>query len=614
MAIYLGASGDLPDTNDLLSYKNKTASLVLAEDGEIIGKFFAQNRTNVKYGQIPEPVKNALIATEDARFFEHQGIDPRSLMRVLVKSILLSDSDGGGGSTISQQLVKNMYGRKKYGLFTMPVNKVREALIAQRLEKIYNKDQILTLYLNTVPFGENIYGIEAASRRFFTKSASLLRIEEAAVLVGMLKANTKYNPHLNPESAKQRRNVVLKQMAKYRYLSAEEADSLSLLPMKIKYSNMEAAGSADYFLVRIESDANKILKGIARSGGKEWNLDEDGLVIKTTLNYKLQNDALQAYREHLTGMQEQLRNQYKGSASVKESDVVLQAGLLALDPKTGAIKAYVGGINFQTQPYDQIMARRQLASAFKPIVYAAALENGTKPCDYLDNKEIEVEGFEDWSPQNYDNATGGQYSVAGALAKSKNIPTVNLYLGLGFHKLNALWQKMGFSFDLYNAPSVALGTGEASVYELAIAYAAFANGGYKVEPEAIASIATADGKILYTHDFVIAQDRVISLETSEMMCAMLQKAVSTGTGATMHSVYGVSYPWAGKTGTSQNYADAWFGAFNPSLVMVTRVGASTPDIHFNTGTLGSGSTLALPLVARTLRKVESDGSLRSKFL
>jgi len=394
--------------------------------------------------------------------------------------------------------------------------------------------------------------------------------------------------------------------------------------LKINYSNIEASGSADYFLVRVEKDARKILQQVSRSTGKEWNLEEDGLVIKTTLNLKLQRFALQAYQEHLNGMQDQLRDQYRSTAGLKIlreindtleiDDVMLHAGLFAIEPRTGAIKTWVGGIDFHTNPYDQITARRQLASAFKPIVYAAALENGVKPCDYLDNKAIEIEGFEDWSPSNYDNATGGKYSVAAALAKSKNIPTVNLYMGVGFNKLNDLWEKMGFSFSLYNAPSVALGTGEASVYELAVAYAAFANGGFKVEPEAIASISTADGKVLYEHEFTASDDRVISQETSTLMCAMLQKAVSSGTGATMRSVYGVSFPWAGKTGTSQSYADAWFGAFNPALVMVTRVGASTPAIHFNSGSKGSGSTLALPLVARTLKKAESDPSTRSEFL
>ncbi len=620
LSIYFGAFGHLPDQADLLHYKNKTASLVYAEDGELIGKYFAQNRTNISYSQLPVHLVNALIATEDARFFEHEGIDSRSIIRVIFKSILFSNRDAGGGSTISQQLIKNMFGRSHHGILTMPVNKIKEALIAKRLEKIYNKEEILALYLNTVTFGENLYGIESAALRYFNKRTGQLTIDESAVLIGMLKANTTYNPHLYPESSKIRRNVVFMQLAKYKYITFTQADSLSSLPIKLDYANLESRGPADYFLVRVQNDAKQILAEIYRNTGKQWNLEEEGLVIRTTLNLKLQRFALESYREHLGEMQEKLRDQYRtlsGLKLLKEindtlnlEDVELQAGLFAMDPKTGAIKAWVGGINFQTNPYEEVMARRQLASSFKPIVYAAALEKGLRPCQYLDNKPIAIAGFEDWSPKNYDLSTGGKYSLAGALANSMNVPTVNLYLEVGFERLEELWNKMGFSFRIYNSPSVALGTPEASVYELAIAYASFANGGFRVKPAAIASISTADGKLLYEYLFPALEERIMKEETSILMSAMLQKAVREGTGATMASVYGVRVPWAGKTGTSQSYADAWFGAFNPGLVMVTRVGASTPAIHFNHGSKGSGSALALPLVARTLRKIELDPVLK----
>lgn len=616
LSIYLGAFGILPSKADLLHYKNKTATRIVASDGELIGKLFAQNRTNIFYEQIPVHLVNALVATEDARFFEHEGIDSRSLFRVIIKSVMFRDPDSGGGSTISQQLVKNMFGRGSYGFLTMPVNKIRESLIARRLEKTYTKEEILALYLNTVSFGENLYGIEAASGRYFNKSTDRLLIEESAVLVGILKANTTFNPHLNPESSKFRRNVVLMQMAKYNYLTSGQADSLCKMPLKLDYANLESGGPADYFLVRVKAEARQILENINLTTGKEWNLEADGLVIKTTLNLKLQRFALMAYQEHLGAMQEKLKDQYRTTSGTKRlheindsldlSDVILHAGLLALDPVTGEIKAWVGGINFQTYPYDQIQARRQLASAFKPVIYATAVEMGIRPCQYLDNKPIEISGFEDWSPNNYDHSIGGKYSVAGSLANSMNIPTVNLYLEIGFNRLEELWKKMGFSFPIYDSPSVALGTPEASVSELAVAYASFANGGFRVKPASIASISGPDGTILYEHKFTPSDERIISNETSVLMSAMLQKAVREGTGATMSSVYGVTFPWAGKTGTSQDYADAWFGAFNPRLVMVTRVGASTPAIHFNQGSNGSGSALALPLVARTLKKVELD--------
>jgi len=620
LSIYWGAFGELPHKEDLLHYKNKTASLVLADNGEIIGRVFAQNRTNVSYEEIPAHLINALVATEDARFFEHEGIDSRSLFRVIIKSVLFSNPDGGGGSTISQQLVKNMFGRNQYGFLTMPVNKIREALIARRLEKVYNKQEILALYLNTVSFGENLYGIEAASRRYFNKSTGKLLMEESAALIGMLKANTTYNPHLNPESSRLRRNVVLLQLVKYKYLKSGEADSLSRLPLVIDYANLESGGPADYFLVGVRNEARQILETINEAADKDWNIEEDGLVIRTTLNLKLQRFALQAFREHLGIMQEKLTQQYSTTSGIKMlheindslelSDAVLHAGLFAMDPKTGEVKAWVGGINFQTNPFDQVLARRQLASAFKPVIYAAAVESGIRPCQYLDNNPIEIEGFEDWSPSNYDHSTGGKFSVACALAHSMNIPTVDLYLRLGFIPLEEMWNKMGFSYRIYNSPSVALGTGEASLYELAIAYASFANGGFRVKPVSITSISASDGTLIYINPAPLSEERIISEETSILMRAMLQKAVREGTGTTMSGVYGVTYPWAGKTGTSQNYSDAWFGAFNPKLVIVARVGAATPAIHFNQGSNGSGSALALPLVARTLKQVELDPELR----
>jgi penicillin-binding protein 1A len=624
LSIYFGAFGKLPDKADLFQYKNKMASLVFSADGELIGKYFVQNRTDISYDKIPAHLVHALVATEDARFFEHKGIDARSLLRVFFKSLLFRDPDAGGGSTISQQLAKNRYGRKSYGALSLPVNKIREVFIARRLEKIFTKEEIITLYLNTVTFGENLYGIESAARRYFSKRTEQLLVEESAVLVGLLKANTTYNPHLNPENSKIRRNVVLRQMVKYDYLKSAEADSIIQLPLLLDYADVELAGPADYFLPRVKADARLILDEVFRNGGRLWNLEEDGLVIKTTLSLRLQLYASDACREHLEVMQEKLRNQYRSPAGARRlreindtlelSDVQLHAGLIALDAGSGAIRTWVGGINFQTHPYDQVTARRQLASAFKPILYAAALEKGMKPCNYLDNKPIEIAGFEDWSPKNYDRTTGGKYSMAGALAHSMNVPTVNLFLDIGFDPLDELWRMMGFSFGIRDSPSVALGTAEASALELAVAYASFANGGFRVDPKSIASITATDGTLIFEEEFTQPYPRVVSHETSILMSAMLQKAVREGTGAAMPGVYGVTTPWAGKTGTSQNYSDAWFGAFNPRLVMVTRVGALTPAIHFNHGSNGSGSALALPLVARTLRKLENDPVTRNDFI
>ncbi len=658
LSVYYGVFGSLYTTEDLKAFKNQTATLVLSEEEKIIGKFFAENRTNTSYEKIPKHLINALVATEDARYFEHTGVDSRSLLRVLFKTILLNQKNAGGGSTINQQLAKNMYGREKHGPLTMPVNKTKEVFLAKRLEEIYTKEEILTLYLNTVPFGENVLGIEAASRRFFNKPIEKLKPEESAVLIGMLKANTYYNPRLYPDHAVKRRNVVLTQMEKYEYLTTSVKDSLVQLPLKLDYANLESEGPANYFLVQVKDEVNAILKSINKKSNTDYSIEESGLIIKTTLNLTMQNYVLRAYKSHLGLMQNRLRSQYRNgesrkilnsllarelkrlklgnaandrkerelfswkgfytdSISVRDSLrhtlTLLHAGFLALDPNTGAIKTWVGGIDYRTQPYDQIFAQRQIASTFKPILYAAALEEGIEPCEYLDNDEIVLTDFENWQPRNYDNTTGGKYTMAASLAKSLNIPTVNLFLQTPFSAVNDTWKKLGFSQKLENKPSLALGTSNASIYELAIAYAAFANNGYKIQPQTVQTIKTADGTVIYRNRMLQSKETVLSETSTTLMNAMLQKAILEGTGVSLANTYGVKLPLAGKTGTSQDYADAWFAAYNPKLVMVTRVGASSPIIKFNSGSNGAGSKLALPLVAKTLQSVQRSTWLRNKY-
>ena len=657
--IYLGVFGHVFTEKELKEFKNETASLVLSDRGKLIGKFFADNRTNVVYKQLPSDLINALVATEDARYFEHEGVDSRSLLRVLVKSIVLRQKGAGGGSTITQQLAKNMFGRQHYGFLSMPVNKTKEIILANRLESIYSKEDILTLYLNTVPFGENVLGIEAAAHRFFNKSVAKLKIEESAVLIGMLKANTYYNPRLYPDHALSRRNVVLEQMEKYGYLTEEKANELQKLPLRLDYANLESEGPANYYLVQIRKEASKILEVLNRRSDTIYDLKKSGLIIETTLDYDLQQYALGAFKSHLGKMQERLSRQYaKGSdkavlnglvnkelkklqledlADVKKmrevfgwngftSDSIsirdslardltlLHAGLIAMDPNNGFIKAWVGGIDFRTQPYDQIFAQRQTASAFKPILYASALEQGAMPCQYLDNDELVLNDFDNWQPQNYDHSVGGKYSIAASLARSMNIPTVNLFFQQDFDVLADVWKALGFSQELSNKPSAALGTTTASLYEMTIAYAAFANSGKRIEPVFIKEIRTPDGRSLYKHPKVVLQESVLKESTSGLLTAMLEKAVREGTGSSMSNVYGVRSSLAGKTGTSQDYGDAWFLAYNNDLVVATRVGASYPLVHFRKGSDGSGSALALPLVAKTLQQAQKNSTLKSRYL
>ena len=655
---FIGCSGHLKSKDELLNFKNAEASLVLSEEGDLLGKYFVENRTNISYDQIPLHLRNALIATEDVRFYEHKGTDARSYFRVLIKSILLQERSAGGGSTITQQLAKNMFGRKRSGLFPVITAKSGEIRMARRIEKVFTKEEIMTLYLNTVSFGENVYGIEAASNRFFSKSTSSLKAEESAVLIGMLKANTSYNPRLYPDNAKIRRNVVLKQMEKYNYLNASDADSLSKLPLVLDY-NSGSAGPADYFLVQVKNETNEIIRKMNSETGKKWDPEKDGLIITTTLNLELQKYANQSCFMHLPVMQNKLRDQYQSPSgrrileqitakelerlnltrrtyeiryqeifdwkgtyadsisvadSLSKALILLHAGILAMDPVTGGIKAWVGGIDFKTQPYDQVLARRQLASVFKPVLYAAALEDGMEPCQYLDNDSITLSGFEDWSPENFDHSFGGKYSLSGALAQSMNIPTFSLFREIGFEKVDSMWKKMGFSFALDNTPSLSMGTAEANIKEVAIAYSSFANGGYRIKPYSISSIKTPAGEVIFRRDSTEEKTRIMTDRSGILMSAMLQKAIREGTGASMGSVYGVTIPLGGKTGTSQDYSDAWFAAFNPKLVIVSRAGASTRAIHFNNGSYGSGSALALPLVALTLKKVQQNPSLRVQLI
>ena len=473
VSVYSGAFGHLQSKDELVSFRNAEATQVLSSENKLIGRILNENRTNTSFGQIPPSLVDALIATEDSRFYKHKGIDARSLLRVFFKSLLLGNRESGGGSTISQQLAKNMFGRNSTGFLSLIVSKTKEAILAHRLEKTFNKEEILTLYLNTVAFGENIYGIETASLLYFNKEVENLNTEESALLIGMLKANTLYNPRLHPENAIARRNVVLRQMEKYNYLAAPQADSLSRLPLKLNYTDIVSEGPADYFMVIVKNEAEKILQDLNITAGKKWNIEEDGLIITTTLNLTLQNYVLESFREHLSVMQKRLWTQYQtpsgkreveriaaqllkemnfeGRAnetnlrrifdwngphtasisvadSIKQALLILQAGLIAIDPVTGSVKAWVGGIDFKSQPYDQIYARRQMASAFKPILYAEAFEEGMDPCQYLENDSLVVTTETgDWSPSNYDHTTGGKYSLAGALARSMNIPTFNLF-------------------------------------------------------------------------------------------------------------------------------------------------------------------------------------------
>jgi penicillin-binding protein 1A len=654
LSVYVGLFGALPDKKEFTSIRNEEASLVFSSDNVIIGKYFAQNRTNIKWEDIPDHLKNALIATEDKRFFTHKGYDVISYFRVFVKSILLHNNSGGGGSTLEQQLVKNLYGRKNYGFLTLPVNKIKEIIIASRLGAVYSKEELLLLYLNSVPFGEDIYGVESAARRFFSKPVRNLKIEESAVLVGILKANTYYNPMLNPENALARRNLILSLMEKEKYLSAKEATTLKKLPLKLNYEKGNTSNTG-YFVQQVKTRTEELLDSINDATGNNYDLEKDGLRVYTTLNAKVQEFAAKATSNHLAHMQKLLdkeleERRVKKQWLVKQKHLfrdvdkdmktrpvrlfdwegiqtqniskfdslwhyykMLHAAVLITDPKNGAVIAWIGGNNFQTLPFDMVLSHRQIASAFKPVLYATALESGIDPCTYLQNTTTKYEGYEDWEPANYTKESTSDSTVAlwYALTHSMNLPSVDLYFKVGKENLSNTCEKLKFP-GFNDAPSIALGTLDLSLHEVVRAYGAFANRGKMNEMVMIKKITDAQGKILYTST-PAESVQVFDIKTTDTLTAILQQVINQGTGAGIRSRYGIQSQLAGKTGTAQNYTDAWFIAYTPNMVIGTWVGASTPDIHFYSGN-GTGASLALPISASILKNMENTPSLRSKYL
>ncbi|MBX2971627.1 MAG: transglycosylase domain-containing protein [Flavobacteriales bacterium] len=654
-AVRSGAFGDLPSEEELASIQHEQATLVLDRDGRLIGKLFAEDRTNVRYTDLPKHLVNALVATEDARFFSHQGVDGRSYVRVFFRTLLGRDRSGGGGSTISQQIIKNLYGRGRHGLLTVPVNKMKEALVAQRLERILKKEDVLLLYFNSVPFGENTFGIEAAAQRYFGKPAKRLNIQESAVLVGMLKANTSYNPRLHPEASKNRRDQVFAQMQRNGDLTGHQVDSLKALPLVLNYSGGDALDLYGYFVRHVKNEALAILKELKKSDGTPYDIEKDGLRITTTLDADLQRMAHIAAHQHLAAMQPKLdaelkarkargnwergmerkggakwRKNARGISEVYDHAArrldtltyrdslwhyhkLLNGAVLMMEPNSGAVRAWVGGNDHRYLPYDLVTARRPIASTIKPVVYAAALERGLHPCTYLDNDRKTYAEFDGWAPDNFDkDTTGGQVAMWYALTKSMNRPTVDLYFRTGADTVRSTMAALGLPTKDADKPAMSLGATDIALKEIVPAFGAFAMQGRMVKPQYIASITDAHGRELYQAKRPKAV-QAISENTAADVTAMLQSAIDQGTDGPLRSRFGVTSPIAGKTGTSQDYGDAWFVAYTPGLVIGTWVGAFDNSVHFSSSQ-GTGGSLALPIAGKVLKQVEQSPELRQRYI
>lgn len=662
-----GVFGFMPGNSELRDIKNYTASEVYSADSVLIGKYFIENRTNATYAQLPPYLIEALVATEDARFYEHGGIDFLSFMRVMIYTILLNNESSGGGSTISQQLAKNLFQRKDIFLIGMPVNKMREMMIAGMLERIYTKEEILTLYFNTVPFGENCFGIEAGALRFFNKKPNQLSIEESAVLVGLLKANTTYNPRLYPERSLNRRNTVLELMQINGYLKKSISDSLQNLPLTLDYNNDTGAqGSASYFREYLRIYLESWSKEHLLPDGSVINIYTDGLKIYTTIDSRLQKYAEEAMQEHMEYLQQQFishwanRNpwgktervvtdaikrsdrymhmknagysekyildffneekvnttlfSWQGDIdtiitpidSVKYSLKLLRSGFLAMDPSNGNVKAWVGGIDFSTYKYDHVKSKRQVGSTFKPIVYAAALEAGINPCTMIPNVLRTYPEYDNWQPENSGGEYGGAYSMKGGLTYSVNTIAVQLAMDAGIDNIVSLSKKMGITSSIPSVPAIALGTTDISLFEMIQVYSTIDNRGTWTEPVFISRIESSDGDTIFIQEDPVRR-QAFSPANSALLIDMMQNVINQGTGARLRGTYGLgSIPLAGKTGTTQNNTDGWFIGFTPKLVAGIWVGGEDISVRFRSTALGQGASMALPVFGKFMNKVVKD--------
>lgn len=658
LTVFFGFLGKIPKSEELTRIKTPLASEVFSSEGKLLGRYYVQNRSYISYSEISPNIINALIATEDVRFFKHRGIDEIALLRVLFKNILFRDRSAGGGSTLSQQIAKNLYPRKDMGIFTLPVSKIREAIIAYRLERIYTKEEILALYLNTVPFGENIFGIQVASERFFSKKPSEITIPEAAVLIGILKANNVFNPRVHPEKSLQRRNIVIDQMVKEKLLKPSDGEKYKSFPLNLRYSLITYnQGPAPCFLEYLRPQLTGWCERHTNEKGEPYNLYTDGLKIYTTVDFDLQHFARNAINEQMKSLQATFDDHWKNKTpwgdvnavltravkrterykngiasgrshaevmkefsqpveatlftwdglkqvkttpldSVKHYLSMLNAGFVAVENNTGAIKAWIGDIDYRFFKFDYCNAGRQVGSTFKPVVYLAALEYGLSPYDYYSAETKTYEEYDNWSPENASDHYSGFYTMKAALSKSINTVTVDIIMQTGIENTIRTARNLGMKTELPPYPSLALGVASIPLQEMVSVFSTIASEGKIITPYSVLQIENSRGDLLEAFDIPQPGKPKVDPENCRIITDMLQAAVSSGTGHSIRSKYKVPGEFAGKTGTTQEYADGWFIGFSPDLTAGCWVGADDPAIHFRNMTYGQGGYMALPVVGR----------------
>ncbi|HTG01084.1 MAG TPA: PBP1A family penicillin-binding protein [Nitrospirota bacterium] len=567
--------GDLPQIQALEEYRPNIASRVYSQDNKLLAEFFLEYRRPVTLNDVPEILIKALIATEDRRFFNHHGIDFRGVARALFRNIR-ARKILEGGSTLTQQLAKVLFltPERKY------TRKLKEMALALKIEQRYTKNEILTMYLNQIYFGNGAYGIEAASQIYFGKAARDLSVAECALLAGLPRSPKYYSPFKAPEQAKMRRAYVLNRMVEAGVITALQAEEVKNMPLPLQVA-AKPAGRSPYFVELVRQRVEERFgSSILYSGG---------LNITTTLNDEMQSAAEEAITGGLTTLDKQM--------NVHGSRSELQAALLALDPSTGRILAMVGGRNFSASQFNRAwQALRQPGSAFKPIIYAAALEHGFNPSDMLDDSPltIQVDRKKSWSPENFTHTYQGMVTVRTALAQSLNVPTVRLLEKIGIDSAISYAKQLGIRSPLTRYLPLALGSSDVTLAELTSAYAVFANHGIRTGPFAITSISDSTGRILFQNDIVPQQ--VTKPETAYLITYLLKGVIEHGTGWKARAL---GRPVAGKTGTTNDYRDAWFVGYTPNLVAGVWVGY---DDQQSLGPKQTGARVALPIWIEFMKK------------
>ena len=686
-----GLFGSMPSFEDLENPDSNLATEIISSDGVILGKYFEKNRSQLKYSDLPKNLVDALVATEDVRFYEHSGIDGRGTLRAV-----FSLGTSGGASTLTQQLAKQLFhGEGSKFLPFRIVQKIKEWIIAIRLERQYTKNEIIAMYCNVYDFGNYSVGVSSAAQTYFSKAPKDLTIDESAILVGMFKNSGLYNPVKNPQGVKNRRNVVLSQMEKSNIITEGQKEKLQALPITLKFKlESHREGTATYFREYLRDYMKKWVEENKKADGSDYNIYKDGLKIYTTIDSRMQLYAEEAVEKHMANLQEQFFEEAKTNKNApfvnisqaetdrvmkqamkasyrwtvmteldkSEEEIIasfsqktkmkvftwkgerdtimtpldsiryykhfLQSGLMAMEPQTGNIKAWVGGINYKYFQYDHVgQGARQVGSTFKPFVYATAIEQlGMSPCDtILDGPFMIRKGrhhvTEDWEPRNSNNQYRGMVTLKQGLANSINTISAKLIDKTGPEAVIELTHKLGVKSEIPAQPSIALGAVDITVEDMVAAYGTFANQGVYVKPQFISRIEDKSGVVIYepipeSHD-------VLNKDIAFAVIKLLEGVTESGSGARLRTEGGGSgdnrwtgYPYmfrnpiAGKTGTTQNQSDGWFMGMVPNLVTGVWVGCEDRSARFKSLTYGQGATAALPVWGYFMKKCYEDETLK----